>query len=118
MDAKKKDWIISMLLNMTILTFPFLIALVYEQDIQERTLTLAVAMYVMTVAIGSTDKILFYIFFLLSLFLAATYGAIPYESIIEGLWHYQFLIVLFASIALGVDKYDLHVRKGQPLNNF
>ncbi len=118
MDEKKKDWIISMGLNMTILTFPFLIAVFYKENIQEKTLTLTVAMYIMTVAIGSTEKILFYLFFILSLFLVATYGAIATDSPIQNIWHYQLWIAIFATIALGFDKYDLHVRKGQPLNNF
>ena len=83
MDIKKKDWIISMLLNITIFIFPISIALIYGQNVQERTLTLTVAMYVMAVAIGSSEKLLFYVFLILSLFLVATYGAIDNESIIQ-----------------------------------
>ena len=118
MDEKKKDWIISIGLNMTILAFPFLLALVYDENIQEKTLTLAIAMYLMTVAIGSTEKILFYLFFIIAFFLVASYGAISNDSTIDSILHYQFLLAFFATIALAFDKYDLHVRKGQPLNQF
>ncbi|HEY4628974.1 MAG TPA: hypothetical protein VIH02_06825, partial [Flavobacterium sp.] len=77
MENKTKDWIISVGLNTIILTFPFLISLVYNEHIQEKTLTLAIAMFLMSVAIGSTEKILFYLFFVVSFFLVATYGALP-----------------------------------------
>ncbi len=118
MEEKTKDCIISVGLNMTILAFPFLISLVYSEPIQEKTLTIAVAMYLMTVAIGSTEKILFYLFLIISLFLASSYGAISNEANIDSIWHYQFALAFFASVALAFDKYDLHVRKGQPLNHF
>jgi hypothetical protein len=118
MDEKKKDWIISIGLNMTILAFPFLISLVYNEGISKKTMTIAVAMYLMTVAIGSTEKILFYLFLITSFFLVATYGAIPNEAKLDGIWCYQFVLAFFATVALGFDKYDLHVRQGQPLNHF
>lgn len=118
MDNKFKDWIISVGLNMTILAFPFLISLVYKDHIQEKTLTLAVAMFLMSVAIGSTEKILFYLFFIISFFLVATYGSISNDAYIESVFHYQILLAFFGCIALSFDKYDLHVRKGQPLNHF
>lgn len=118
MDNKFKDWIISVGLNMTILGFPFLIALIYKECIQEKTMTIAVAMFLMSVAISSTEKLVFYGFFIISFFLVATYGAISNTSIIQSFWHYQIFLAIFGIIALGFDKYDLHIRKGQPLNNY
>lgn len=118
MGPKTKDCIISIMLNTTILAFPFFISLVYKEPIQEKTLTLAVAMFLMSVAIGSTEKILFYLFFILAFFLVATYGAIPNTSVVTTVWNYQTLLAFFGIIALSFDKYDIHVRKGQPLNNF
>lgn len=118
MDDKKKDWLISVGLNTIILTFPFLISIVYKEHIQEKTLTLAIAMFLMSVAIGTTEKALFYIFFVVSFFLVACYGAISNESYITTFYCYQSLVASAGIIALAFDKYDIHVRKGQPLNYF
>jgi hypothetical protein len=118
MEDKTKDWIISVGLNTIILTFPFLISLVYKEPIQEKTLTLAIAMFLMSVAIGSTEKVLFYLFFVISFFLVACYGAIPNESHITTFYCYQSILAGVGIIALAFDKYDIHVRKGQPLNYF
>jgi hypothetical protein len=118
MDNKTKDWIISVILNTTILVFPFFIALIYNEPIQEKTLTIAVAMFLMTVAIGSSEKLVFYSFFIISLFLVATYGAIANTAYIQSIYHYQIFLAACGIVALGFDKYDLHIRKGQPLNNY
>lgn len=113
-----KDWIISVGLNTLILAFPFFISLIYSEQIQEKTMTLAVAMFLMSVAIGSTEKKLFYLFFIISFFLVATYGAIPNNSFVTKFWCYQSIVAIGGVIALTFDKYDIHVRKGQPLNHF
>lgn len=118
MEDKTKDFFISIILNTTILLFPFFIALIYKEAIQEKTLTIAIAMFLMSVAIGSTEKLVFYGFFIISFFLVATYGAIENTAVIQSIWHYQILLAVCGIIALCFDKYDLHIRKGQPLNNF
>lgn len=118
MDNKTKDWIISVGLNTIILVFPFLIALIYNEPIQEKTLTIAVAMFLMAIAIGSSEKLVFYSFFIISFFLVAAYGAIANAAIIQSVWHYQIFLAVCGIVALGFDKYDLHIRKGEPLNNF
>ena len=118
MDDKEKDCVLSIFLNTIILIFPFFIAVIYKEQISEKNVTLSVAMFLMTVSIGATEKFKFYLFLILSLFLVATYGAIPPESKIDGFKHYQILLGLGGVVALGFDKYEIHVRKGQPLNSF
>jgi hypothetical protein len=118
MDDKKKNWIISVGLNLTIIVFPFLISLVYHEPIQEKTLTLAIAMFLLSVGMTSTEKLFFYGFLIVSLFLLATYGAIDNKSVVQSFGYYQIWFGIAGFIVLILDKYDLHVRKGQPLNNF
>lgn len=118
MENSTKDWIISVGLNTIILTFPFLISIIYHEQIQEKTLTLSIAMFLMSVAIGSTEKIFFYLFFVVSLFLVATYGALPNDTYVSSFLCYQSILAGVGIIALTFDKYDIHVRKGQPLNQF
>lgn len=118
MEDKTKNWIISVGLNMTIIVFPFLISGVYHEPIEEKTLTLAIAMFLLSVGMSSSEKLFFYGFLIISLFLLATYGAISNASVIESFWHYQIWFGIAGFVVLILDKYDLHVRKGQPLNNF
>lgn len=118
MNNKYKDCFISILLNTIILIFPFIISFFYKEKIQENTLTVSVAMFLMSIAIGTSEKLIFYTFFIFAFFLVAVYGSIPSTSHIESLWHYQIWLAISGIIALSFDKYDIHVRKGEPLNKF
>src|SRR6476469_5560497 len=108
MDDKYKNLIISVFLNTTILLFPFIIALFYNEKIQAKTATISVAMFLMSIAIGTSEKLVFYAFFTFTLFLVAIYGSIPNTSYIASIWHYQFWLAVAGLIALGFDKYDVH----------
>ena len=118
MNDKYKNLIISVYLNTIILIFPFVIASFYNEMIQVKSVTISVAMFLMSIAIGTSEKMIFYSFLTFSLFLVAIYGSIPNQSYMSSPWHYQIWFAVAGEVALIFDKYDVHVRRGEPLHKF
>jgi hypothetical protein len=109
---------ISVLLNAMIILFPFIISIVYREKILTKTATISVAMFLMSIAIGTSVKLIFYTFLIIAFILVATYGAISNNEFITNLWNYQSWLAILGMLALCYDKYVSHVDKGQPLHNF
>jgi len=115
------NWICSMLFLMISLTFPFLIAITYHEQIPQKTMHIALGMYFLTVATTARNLAVFFFLLVFAIYMFSAYGAYKdtdYFTLSIDAWSWTGLLVFLTTLVAAVEKWNHHVIKGHPFLPF
>jgi len=115
------NWLCSMMFLMVSLLFPFLIAITYHESIPQKTMHIAIGMYLLTVATTARNLAIFFFLLLFAIYMFSSYGAYKnsdYFVFSRDIYSGPGLIILLSSLVAAVEKWHQHVEKGDPFLPF
>ncbi|MDA9555798.1 hypothetical protein N9R54_06155, partial [Pelobium sp.] len=99
------------------LAFPFLIAIQYHEQIQIKTMNIAIGIYVLSIATISRNLFIFFFLLCFAMFLFSAYGAYKSTDFFDfwkDIWFYKGGIVPVATFIGVYEKFISHVVEDQP----
>lgn len=115
------NWVCSMLFLMVSLIFPFVIAVTYNERIPEKTMHIALGMYLLTVATTARNLAVFLFLIVYATYMIGSYGAYKetdYFSFAADAWSFTGFVTFAATLIAAIEKWYHHVAKGEPFLPF
>ena len=115
------NWLCSMMFTMVTLLFPFVIAQKYHESIAEKTMQIALGMYLLTIATTARNAAVFFFLMIYAIYLISSYGAYKntdYFNFATEAYSFEGFVVITSTIVAGIEKWHRHVVKGEPFLPF
>lgn len=110
------NWVCSMLLLTISLIFPFVIAVTYNERIPEKTMHIALGMYLLTVATTARNLAVFLFLIVYATYMIGSYGAYKetdYFSFSQDAWSVTGFVTFSATLIAAIEKWYHHVIRGE-----